>query len=343
MVDTLLLHLSCTLQSPVPDETMKPLRKRSRHTIECDRFTSTLPNCHRAVQFWHDVIPMMEQYNILQNVPVKWRLHDDAGEQTRFMHTLIREVWRVAEKYSPGFLTREFPTLGLFLSAPTINASTVIADAPPVQLMTQTSSPSLLASDTTTEDEMSPNATEKSHNAIVPMISNGAHGSIYQRRAQFRMALAGFQGKPGRAVPPEVIQDIQDQLHETAKHLIDMTADPSDRLQRYRAVTRVHILTLMRSIGNGRYSRWYRESHYIHRTGFVVGGLVHEEPRSHVITAQPPPNIGQIETTLIVMFGMGTLANRRKPPWFFFAPKREKQTQWRRANPYTPTSTATSC
>lgn len=81
------------------------------------------------------------------------------------------------------------------------------------------------------------------------------------------MLFKRYQGKPSRPVPQEIIQEIQDQLHETARHLVDFNTDPSDRLQRYKAVTRVHILSLMRGIGNGRYSRWYRESHYIHHPG----------------------------------------------------------------------------
>lgn len=303
MVDTLLLHLNRTLQdhvNGVATTRLEGCRKRSRHTMECDRLTSALPHCHRAVQFWQDVLPTIEQYSLLQNVPIRWRLHDDASEQTQFIHALIRrfffsqrmnerekktavvihEIWRVGEKYSPGFLTREFPTLNFVLSNntgtnPTTTTTTTGSShhqtSPPSnggirETTTTVPPPQTSTTEVTTEDDMTP---EKSHNATVPMITGGgAHGSIYQRRAQFRMAIAGFQGKPSRPVPPEVIQDIQDQLHETVRHLIDLTVDPSDRLRRYRAVTRVHILTLMRSIGNNRYSRWYRESHYIHYPGW---------------------------------------------------------------------------
>lgn len=47
---------------------------------------------------------MIEKYCVMQNVPVKWRLFDDAGEQTRHLQSLTREVWRVSEKYKPAVL-----------------------------------------------------------------------------------------------------------------------------------------------------------------------------------------------------------------------------------------------
>ena len=78
-------------------------------------------------------------------------------------------------------------------------------------------------------------------------------------------------------------------LLDTARHLVDLNADPADCRTRFARVTRVHILSLLRTTGNGRFSKWYRESHYIH----------------HVLTKQPPPDIGHLETTLMIMFGRG--------------------------------------
>jgi hypothetical protein len=77
--------------------------------------------------------------------------------------------------------------------------------------------------------------------------------------------MAIYQGKPTRPVPEEVVVDIEEHLLDTARHLIDLTVPEADRIRRFARVTRVHILSLLRTTGNGKYSRWYRESHYIHR------------------------------------------------------------------------------
>lgn len=104
--------------------------------------------------------------------------------------------------------------------------------------------------------------------------------TMYQRRAQFRLAMSAFQGRPSRPVPDAVIDDIRQQI-EGARHLIQM--DESEPLKRYARVTRVHVLCILRSNGSNRYSRWYRESHHIHQR----------------ITHQPPPDISDIEPTML--------------------------------------------
>lgn len=97
------------------------------------------------------------------------------------------------------------------------------------------------------------------------------------------------QGKPNRSVPLDVIDNIRKQLEDSARHLIDMSTE--DRIKRYARVTRVHVMSLLRNHKCGTYSRWYRESHYIH----------------HVITDQPPPDISALETPLMVLFGVGII------------------------------------
>ena len=125
--------------------------------------------------------------------------------------------------------------------------------------------------------------------------------ALYQRRAQFRAALAAYQGLPSRPVPPDVVDEVRCQLEASAQHLIDQGAGAEDPARRYVRVTRVHMLGLLRMAAGGRYSRWSRDSHHLHA----------------VITAQPPPDLADCESLLMVMFAMGTVSPRGA---FFFVP-----------------------
>jgi hypothetical protein len=48
-------------------------------------------------------------------------------------------------------------------------------------------------------------------------------------------------------------------------------------------------MCILRNTGGGKYSKWYRESHYFH----------------YVITKQPPPDLNDSENILVLMFDMG--------------------------------------
>lgn len=119
--------------------------------------------------------------------------------------------------------------------------------------------------------------------AVSRASTTGTTGAAYQRRAQFRITMEMYQGRPTRPVPPTVISEIRDQIEASARHLI--STDATDPLERYARVTRVHVLSLLRTMGN---NRWYRESHYIHAT----------------ITGQPPPDISELQSTMMFMFGV---------------------------------------
>lgn len=119
-------------------------------------------------------------------------------------------------------------------------------------------------------------------------------GAVYQRRAQFRAAIASYQGRPTRPVPDAVVEEVRQQIESSAQYLVDATVPLEDPRRRYAGITRVHILSLLRGSGNGRYSRWYRDSHYLH----------------HVITQQTPPDLSDCENILMLMFGMGMLSVR---------------------------------
>ena len=90
-------------------------------------------------------------------------------------------------------------------------------------------------------------------------------------------------------MPDTVVHDVRRQIEASAQHLIDVSAGPEEPEPRYAAVTRVHVLCILRGTAGGRYSRWYRDSHYLH----------------HVITRQVPPDLGDCENILVLMFWMG--------------------------------------
>ena len=83
-------------------------------------------------------------------------------------------------------------------------------------------------------------------------------GAVYQRRAQFRMALASYQGRPLRIVPPQVVESVRQLIETTASHLIDQVCTLDNALKRYARITRVHVMCILRSTGGGKYSKWYR-------------------------------------------------------------------------------------
>ena len=118
-------------------------------------------------------------------------------------------------------------------------------------------------------------------------VANGTAGAVYQRRAQFRMALASYQGRTTRPVPSAVVDSVRNHIESSAYHLINSAH--TSPLERYARVTRVHVMCILRNTGGGKYSKWYRESHYFH----------------YVITKQPPPDLNDSENILVLMFDMG--------------------------------------
>ena len=84
-------------------------------------------------------------------------------------------------------------------------------------------------------------------------------GAVYQRRAQFRMALASYWGRPSRIVPPQVVGSVRQLIETTASHLIDQICTLDNALQRYARITLVHVMCILCSTGSGKYSKWYRD------------------------------------------------------------------------------------
>ena len=153
--------------------------------------------------------------------------------------------------------------------------------------------------------------------------SRSGSGRLCDPWSQFRAAISccpgprwspprsrAHQGRASRTVPESVIEDVRQQI-EGFQHLVK--AGEEDPLRRYGAITRVHVLSLMRTSGSGKFTRWYRESHHIHLR----------------VTHQPPPDITDIEATMLFAHPRpvrarvrlcldGAAAMGRRPRVFFF-------------------------
>lgn len=165
--------------------------------------------------------------------------------------------------------------------------------------------------------------------------ATGPSSAAYQRRAQFKAAVAAYQGQSvsARIVPAAVVDDLRAQLETAAPHLIDAGTPPADPLHRYARVTRVHVHGILRAAAAdarplGRYAR---DANHLH----------------HMLTRQPPPDCSACEPllpgvsvrqpgrpvdgipSLYIMFGQGTEsefeAPKRKHTSFFLQRTEHKQ------------------
>jgi len=316
IADAVVIHLqevmkaNATASGEMQTDHMKK-EHTSRHTIESKRLYSSLQDTRSAMNYWYDIMPLLNQYEMIQNVPVQWRIRDDTTEYQGRLRQLAHEAWYISERYSPGFLTNKFPALQfLVTTAITNNVSS-----------TDPSNDNLVCDEVERQKTNSVGTTEstlpETHAVLsVPTNIHGTIGTVYQRRAQFRMTISIYQGKPTRMVPSSVVLDVEKQLYQTARHLVNEEVSEDNRLERYARVTRVHILSLLRGSGGGKYSKWYRESHYIH----------------HVITNQPPPDISHLETTLMIMFGMGSFFANCICDFFLRSEKERKRDKQERTN-----------
>lgn len=175
-----------------------------------------------------------------------------------------------------------------------------VVPAPPAT----TESAAATDTDAPVDTEASHYGGAQEHKGVRPTATAPSSSAVYQRRAQawsrllptarrnrhqspFRVAMAAYQGKATHAVPESVVEDIRQLIEASARHLLDLGADEDQPLQRYKHITRVHVMGLLRA--NPRHSKYYRDSHYVH----------------FVITKQPPPNITEIESVLTLLFGVG--------------------------------------
>ena len=149
--------------------------------------------------------------------------------------------------------------------------------------------------------------------------------TMYQRRAQFRAnreggrqqqnkkskicipflrsAMASYQGRAIRPVPETVVDEIRGHI-EGAQHLIHQ--DETEAIKRYAQVTRVHVLCILRSNGSNRYNRWYRESRsriwmlFVEQNNWIIHPSIGHPHHIHSrVTAQPPPDISDLEPTML--------------------------------------------
>ena len=261
---------------------------------------------------------------------------DGAFGQCERLHRLHRELYAITERYAPGVMTAPAPRTPEAGGAPTsvcpmcgsdvpivasgacVICSAALCDSPaavaeppppplhaPVPVLSAAAvvaapvpgSPPPPAAD---EPRLKHRRVERDHSSVHTGAAAVASNVIYQRRVQFRQALSAYQGRAIHEVPREVLDDVRDQLETSVRHLINVAA--TDPRERYASVTRVHVLTLMRSPGSGpRFSRWYRESHAIHAA----------------LTLQPPPDISEHESLLLLLFDAEDHAGRSERSDFF--------------------------
>ena len=328
------------LSMPVTGEpiTMPPTlpSQHSRHLMACGFDRGDL----RLLEFYNAISPLLGKLNIAINQPVAWRgAPADGGPQPD--PSLLQALWNIVERYTPTTLTWTSSPMGPTEAPPSRSTcamccadmhgtngtcdvcSTVLYEVsmnhmprcrclmvahrhlPPYQnhhtIGGQVGPPPLRSPPTQASFLSVPESADDMpvHPPIMRSTS-GTAGAVYQRRAQFRMALASYQGRPTRTVPQSIVESVCQHIEASAAHLIeDAQTDPS---LRYARITRVHVMCILRSSGSGKYSKWYRESHYFH----------------HVITHQSPPDLSDVENILVLMFGMGKFPLWRAMKNFFF-------------------------
>lgn len=317
------LHAVCEhLVDATPDEKAPSTIKdnTSRHAQLYQRASKRSSSDIHAFEFHRAVLPIVEEHRTLSCRPVtEWGDVIGANQQKDALAQLCYRFWLIAERHAPGQVA--VPSVKPQSSPNGIpwDAQTGSVGGDPVV------APGLLPRMDTVTYECQLNHDYQSHHTIAPPVdfvhrlpavspqphldssivepcapfndgpigakriacnTGAATGAAYQRRAQFRLTMATYQGRATRPVPANVLDEIRDQMEASARHLIN--GEASEPIQRYARVTRVHMLSLLRTMGS---SRWYRESHYIHAT----------------LTSQAPPDISDLESTMLFMFDPGNL------------------------------------
>ena len=260
------------------------------------------PTDLRIIEFRQAIGPLLEASSPShpQRTTASWRTVVNEGHQ----HTL----WSIVERFAPGFLTYPTPSpphpssvattpvpkttcamccADMHGTSGTCDVCSTVLYEISMNNMYQNHHTLGGFTDAERPKHSKPDGTNRSSGGDV--VRTGSAGAMYQRRAQFRVALASYQGRSTRTVPASVTESVRRHLETTAAHLIDF--DTVCPVQRYSRVTRVHVMCVLRSTGGGKYSKWYRESHYFH----------------HVITKQEPPDLSDCENILVLMFDMGII------------------------------------
>jgi hypothetical protein len=293
-----------------------------------------------AFEFHRNVSPIVEAYHTLVARPVSaWGDAISVEQHKDAIAQLCYEFWLIAERHAPGQIAvpanrpmiesevsnhhsdegdwiHNFavPSTDLVLYECQMNATqgwAVHMHRPNADLDYQmhhtvgptTSVTSQRVNDICQSDQPKATAddTTRGHGGDAPVTHRvstpSSTGAAYQRRAQFRITMETYQGRATHPVPSHVVDEVRDQIEASARHLI--VTDATDPITRYARVTRVHVLSILRGMGN---SRWYRESHHIHM----------------LITGQAPPDISELQSTMLFMFDMGNLHRVHAPYVFFF-------------------------
>jgi hypothetical protein len=271
------------------------------------------PHDLRVLEFIQAVAPLLQQYDDLRQKPIAWRGDTPDAATGPVTSGLMATLWSIVERHAPGFLA--YPQVVTQSEMPPMTRTTCAMCCADMQGTTGTcdvcstvlyevsmnnmyqnhhtlGGTGVSASKTTLECVLSPPTAVATNEASVPnALRNavGSAGAVYQRRAQFRMALASYQGRATRSVPTTIVESVRKHIETIAFHLVDTSYSEADPVGRYARVTRVHVMCILRGTDNSKYSKWYRESHYLH----------------FMITRQQPPDLGDSENILVLMFGMG--------------------------------------
>ena len=320
----------------------------SRH-IRAISQTDSEPCDMQILEFSQAIAPILEQYENLRRQPISW-CTAESSKLSNPSHDMWVALWTIVERHAPGLLAYPQATIAEadmvhgsrtscamccadmqgtngtcdlcstvlyevsmyqdiedFVPAPpypvennmyqshhTLGGMAPLACKPPVE--------SVLSTPPTATDEAS------IPSALRPFV--GSAGAVYQRRAQFRMALASYQGRATRSVPCSIIESVRQHIETIASHLVDTSYDEGDPVERYARVTRVHVMCILRGTGSSKYSKWYREIHYLH----------------FMITKQMPPHLTDSKNMLVLMIDIGTFS---APEIFFVGTKQCKEKKHR--------------
>ena len=191
--------------------------KQSRYTVVNDALWSLVDSqelerkaAAAVLQYWEEVNPLLHQFHALQNIPVQWRTRDTSTDGRCTAQTVLQQIWTISEQYCPAaFTTRELESSrscpGVLRSYPvsSLAPSPMSGGAPGGRLLSPVPPPPLSSEDTAVpldDDEgplssarapIPPEGTNVQHS--LPVVSIGNHGTIYQRRAHFKLTMSIYQ------------------------------------------------------------------------------------------------------------------------------------------------------
>ena len=236
------------------DWSSSPTTGTSRHAWLYRRASESCASDIMAFEFHRTVAPVVEAYRALVAQPVSaWGDVTSTEQHNEAIARLCYQFWLIAERHAPGQVVvptnrpvgepDDTPNYGTdeLAPPPPVTVDTVLYEcqmnihlrawrpAPPRMhgryQIQHTIGPAVPVAATTTtpvgpaplENPLSSSPGDK----IMVHRTNGTTGAAYQRRAQFRITMATYQGRSTRPVPPSVINEVRQQIEASARHLIN--------------------------------------------------------------------------------------------------------------------------